>query len=237
MSKKDAAQPDPMGNILSTDVDRLLEQTSELAAKASQEIGVPDGRKPADPKDPPQGSKKPGADTSDIDAQLAELETMLESTLGPTAKAAAPAREPGASVTTSKDSAQPGVNPTAEGEVSADAKAATVAPPNIEGIEDFDISVDLSDHTEFADQEIAEKLALSRPNEQPNAGSPAPEERLSLAGRIADAPFRGLEWLIVAIDQPFAGLSPQTKQLIGYIAVATIIVAVGGLVFGSFARH
>jgi hypothetical protein len=240
MGTKESAQPDPMGDILNADVDKLLDQTSALAAKASREVGLSPQPVPSAPAAPDKGAA-PEPVEGDVDGQLAELEALLNSTV--------PAAQPPAGVPSSRaESNTPTIESPAEF-VSEEhpnlhmpvhgssVEATAPQPPAATDFDDFDISVDLSDHKEVADQEIAEKLAAPV-TEGTEAGDLAGDDEVpTRLERVLGLPLRLLESLMIALDRPFAGLPVRAKQFMGYIAIATLIVAFTGLAMGSLNRH
>jgi len=242
MAKKEPAQPDPIGDIVEPDIDRLLEQTSRLAAKAGQEIGLPQDESAPSPADS-RGDEGRAEGQEGIDAQLAELEKMLQNVATSTepSATAGPKVEPppdkpaGAEVPESGTPQSPPPRESAVKEVPSE----PTGPDSIgqEGLDEFDVSVDLSDNKRAAEQEIAERLADPNRFSESAIGESADEEPTSLLGRVAVGGIRGLEWVVIAMDRPFANLSAETKQILGYIGIATLLVAVGGLVYGALGHR
>jgi len=244
MSEDDSAQPDPIADVDEMDIDTLLERTRELAAKASEEVGPPAEAPPSDaPSDVTEAttaedaseaetpaldgssSKRPDPSASDevpssadgaddVTAQLAELESMLSQT---GQKVSEPAgAEP------ANDAPAPETAPAAEGD-----------EQDFEDFDDFDISVDLSgDEEDTVDGEIESKSSEAA-NGDAEAPSVAAEDAVPLVTRILDGGLRIVGRVFVALDSPFGRMSSETKQVMAYIAIATFLVSVGGLIYSS----
>ncbi len=244
MSEDDSAQPDPIANVDEMDIDALLERTRELAAKASEEVGPPGEEAPPDaschdaepataeevsqvetPAPEESASEPPAPSASDDDAgnvdaeadmtaQLAELESML-SQAGK--KVDEPADDlPGHEAPASE------ATPPAEGDAQ-----------RFEDFDDFDITVDLSDDDDEAvGKEIESKASAVGKGD---AGAPrvAAQTALPLLTGILDGGLRAVGHVFVVLDSPFAKMSPEAKQVMAYIAIATFLVSVGGLIYSS----
>ncbi len=277
MSDEGKSQPDPMSDIGDVDIDSLLEKTSELAAKAGDEVGsdepesAEETEAPADDQvapeserqdaiDPeaesaetatPMAEKPPPAEAvpeeddtasaeggdENIDGQLAELEALLggvsEEPGGPARETQAPLKKEDAGATygdgTSVGDGQPQAPPPTEANT-------TGSPaddlPDFEDYDDFDISVDLSDEDEkIADQELAQKAGTQGQTTTHVEAAVA----LPLPARVAASPITALKWGFLLLDKPFAGMKTETKQAMGYVAIVTLLTAVGGIVYGSLA--
>ncbi len=236
MNRDNAGNSDPIGDIADADIEALLERTSKLASEAGNEVGLP-ANEPVDasPSQPPKRAApkpepEPEPEPDPIDAKLADLETLL----GKTANEAGTAPPPGEAQAEAEDPTGQTKSASVDDAIAAASPeptppAGTPAEDMEEDFDDFDISVDLSeDDEETADKEIGEKLASSTEE----ADEPQVDEE-GLVGRGLDGGLRAIACVFTALDRPFAAVSPSAKQVIGYIAIATAVVAVGGWVFGT----
>ncbi|MBN1342113.1 MAG: hypothetical protein JXQ73_05510 [Phycisphaerae bacterium] len=248
MGKDESGQPDPMAEIGGIDIDALLEQTSSLAAKAGKEVGDPSKEERSaravdlvagrvgqeEDKTGSQGDE--GGAPAKVDDKLAELEAML----GNVAQKVEEQPEEEEEDITGIDGESVGVKETSSGTYEAETTEVEEGPATSSGggegltdfddYDDFDISVDLSDDQDAAEAEIAEKLSGK------TGDNVATIARSPLVDRIVTSPLTLLSWVALALDAPFAGLSPEIKQVFGYIAIATLVVATGGLIYGSVAH-
>ncbi len=259
MSNPDGAQPDPIADVGGTDIDALLEQTSALADKAGKEVGEPVEASGPDAPAPGKTSPAEGVpaadekseaeeasshveaseslDADDVDAKLADLEALLDKVAGDSRK---PAAHRGSMDT---DGGQPADAAQADpadandasaadsSEPEAAPKSANAADAGLEDYDDFDIAVDLSDGDDQPDEQESEEKPTDAP--EPEAPDKDDVPRTPIAASVLAAGVNAVAWVFVTLDRPFANISDPAKQVIGYVALATIVVAVGGLVYGS----
>ncbi len=262
MSTQDSKKPDPIGDMVESDIDKLLEQAGKLAQDAGRELGLSHEKQagaaegvPAKPHaSPAQPPKAPGPGASsgeDVDAQLNELEEMLQKATesaaidGASAQTTVPtpippdAKSVSASAEPSKKLAKPSqpqpAAPETKGQVSHESavpQAPQVHPPEFD---EFNVSVDLSDGEKEAEKEISERLAV--PTEAKNA-EPAVAVLPShegILGRTVAASMRAIEGVLTVLDLPFSGLPVGLKEVLGYIAIATLVMAIAAYVYGEIA--
>ncbi len=175
------------------------------------------------PTTPPPGGPTIDSAISDIDRQLAALETLL--TDNPPVADEVVAAADAALATLTRDQA-----------------AAGTGPPKVAG-EDFDgpRSAPPDWVTEAAREIGREPVSVNIPDGQPAGSAEGAETPAALPGgeseparpallrRVARLPLLVLE----IIDLPFAGLGSSVKAVIGSVAIGTLLLAVGLLVAGS----
>jgi hypothetical protein len=240
---------DPPLTIAEDEVERLLSQAETLAGEIADSAGVdpplPDGTS-AEPdatsaaKDEPD----PLAAAEQIEQTLSELNDLVAEANQPDTEPAGEgaANEAGASLPLEGGEAtQPETVRAVAGEAEDREKASEFDfDPSVEG----DISVSFGeggsardagelpdDGTEFP----AGQGSLKRPLKERllAAGMSIPRAAKSAAATIPSAFLLLLENL----DRPFAGVSPATKQLIGYIAIVTLLMGIASLVLPGLLEH
>ncbi len=191
-----------------------------------------------------------------VDEDLADLENLLAQTVAemenesPSEAGPRPTETPEEA---SGESAEPpspaeaSACATAESEPESDAdlpedeEAAPAGSPE-------EIDAPPSEHSEalptpgVVDDEPAARTAEespSPPEDEPGPGervAPAPSRTRMFAVRLAHSVAAAGVKVIVVMDAPFARLSPGAKTLLGYVGIATLLVAIATWIVGSFMR-
>lgn len=254
MANEKSSQPDPVSDIGEMDIDALLEKTSALAEKAGTEVGIgvpkpstddavanPPATQETPATRPPPADKSPAEPDGEVDAEMAKLESLLHK-MGSDVNAQSGdqrSTKDGSKNAQAPASDQPKQPVRASANVSmAEKKHAAPSdgkPPGLEDYDDFDISVDLSmdsdsdDDVSGADEDTPEHVGAE-------AASMAPAAQSLLQHAVA-AGFKSAAGVLVALDRPFAKLSPEIKHVIGYVAIVTLVMATAGLIYAAIAYH
>jgi len=213
------AGPDPLAGLVGKDIDKLLAEAQSLAANVAAELGVGSGSgKPAAPNagsEPVVAEAAPAAGARDIDAALAEMETLLSE----------------------------GSDATGAGRAEDDVSAPRIAEPAPQSPAEDEITAilrDLPDPTEPAapaSKEGTSAVATLRNSESDGgieATAPGRLARLrahSLAGLkrvprlVAASPLWILLGVCWVVDLPFSWMSPSLKEKLAYLGMATAIMA------------
>ncbi len=182
------------------------------------------------PGDAEPASDLSGDGSEGVDDKLAELEAMLGNVADGSESAAdeADVQGQGDKASSAKDADEQDTLSASE-PISAEGGAvaeAADAEADFDDYDDFDISVDLSEDEATADAEIAAKAEGLETSEAPPPKGP-------VHVRMLEGSFRAVGGLFVVLDMPFQGVPLGVKQALGYVAVATVAVAVGGIVYGA----
>lgn len=232
---------DPPLTVADDEVERLLSQAQSLAADIATlaKVEEPAVASPDIPIDLEQGKLDPAAATATLEQSVAELAGLVGDP-----DAAASARPDPSSSPEPAIPSVPSAPPQDAGHGLADDpdhEAATSRHGLAETggiafddalVGDVDVNLDES-ATPVPVEEIATKSSF-----RAAAVASSLRERLttwrrklSTAGvRLAHRMPGGLVGVFVLFDRPFAGLSPATKQAIGYVAIVTILMGIASLV-------
>jgi hypothetical protein len=216
-----------------------------------------------DAAEPDSPSQEPAAD-KDVDSQLAELEALLDKTAAganaPAAESAEPSKpDPPPETDAAKVADTEGIvaptpsdeTPPEEAHVDAapapeppTAEAPAEKPPSeaikdaadseeVDDFDNFDISVDLGDDEEAADKEIAEELAAG--GRQAGGAGVGSAEPHSLVDYVLSGVVTLVGGVFIVLDRPFAKISTETKRVFGWVAIVTLLFAMGGFIYGALA--
>lgn len=183
----------------------------------------------ADPVGEPSSDDSPEG----VDDRLAELEAMLGNVAGDQPADSDDASEAGSTEGDSGDAAAAKDPSSAKsaplsGDSGGSAAVSDEAIADFDDYDDFDISVDLSDDEETAEAELADK------SEQVSEAVAVPKGPIHV--RILEGVVSGIGGIFIVLDIPFRALPLGVKQALGYVAVATLAVAVGGMVYGALSH-
>ncbi len=230
---------DPPVTVTDDEVERLLSQAQSLAADIASLTGS--GEQPAASTPPVLDAEVPPPDpiaaTATVEQTVNELADLVGvGTDGPAAESRPPDEAPAPQETAAlldPPEPPPPVDPTAAVEHPNEAETAGIA---------FDqalvgeVEVDLDESAlppappagEREDPPRGWRRAASIPLRKRLLDL---QQRLTAgAGRFARGMPGGIVGVFVLLDRPFAGLSPTTKQALGYVALVTILMGIASLV-------
>ncbi|MFQ5492531.1 MAG: hypothetical protein ACE5GE_17620 [Phycisphaerae bacterium] len=200
------------GPDLQTDVDSLLAETSALAADLGHDLGA----------DSPMATPQ-GAAPAETDANLEQVEQLLDQTveeLGSQDNQAA----------TSGDPPQPESPPAAEDDdevarVFASLEEEPTASQTEESAQESDGAQADSGPDYLADESAA--TAQVEPTQPADPPIPKPNRQplKALAGKIMGPLASALLGLLDWMDRPFTAIGYQTRIILGYVAVVTLVAA------------
>lgn len=247
----------------STDGDQADDTPVEEAPTAASADNSETLRETA-PSPEPLAQEEQADPVDDADSQLADLEAMLEKVAGNAEEvdseqqldgASVPRVEeaeseaavgvdlddqvdvdPGQDAAETQDAPYDRSTPTEDDAGSessldkANAKFPAAEVSDFEDFDDFDISVDLGEDGEDA----ATVSKANREADKTGDDAEEPKPRGPLPARVIGGVFGSIGAVFVLLDRPFSGMSSDAKNVIGYVAIATCVMAVGGLLYGRF---